>query len=200
MINDTLKDTLARKAGLVAGDRILAANGKPVRTTLDYTAVDMFTPADRPLSLEVESKAGDHRTVILEPTMAERFQLGVTVEPEVSNGGAVIASVEPSSNNGQPVLKVGDILLSAAGIDYLDTEAFRNAVQASGGQPLDVKILRNGQAMTLNMVATHLQIALPRGIWFTTRTAFLPAVGQSFQWSWSIVKVTVQQHRRDLHR
>jgi len=44
----------------------------------------------------------------------------------------------------------------------------------------------------LDMVATQLEIKLPRGVWFASQTAFLPAVGQSFQWSWSIVKVTVK--------
>lgn len=192
VIQDTLRDTLAQKAGLVAGDHVLAANGKPIRTALDYTAVDMFTPADQPVRLDVESAGGKRHTVVLEPTKAERFQLGVTVEPEISNGGAVVASVEPTSNKGQPVLQVGDILLKVNGIDYLDTEAFRDAVQASAGQPLDVGILRKGQPMTLNMVATQFEISLPRGIWFSNETAFLPAVGQSVQMSWSIVKVTVK--------
>ena len=192
VIQDTIKDTLAQKAGLVAGDRVLAANGNAIRTTLDYTAVDLFTASDRPIRLDVESTTGERRTVILEPTTAKRFQLGVTVEPEISNGGAVVATVEAKSNNGNPVLQVGDILLAANGIDYLDTEAFRDEVQSSAGQPLQVKILRNGQAMTLDMVATQLEIKLPRGVWFASQTAFLPAVGQSFQWSWSIVKVTVK--------
>jgi len=42
------------------------------------------------------------------------------------------------------------------------------------------------------MVAIQSQVSLPRGIWFATSRAFIPAIGQSVQWSWSIVKVTVK--------
>jgi len=57
---------------------------------------------------------------------------------------------------------------------------------------LSVDILRDGQHQTVSMVAIQTQVSLPRGIWFATSREFVPAIGQSFQWSWSIVKVTVK--------
>ncbi|MDD2534545.1 MAG: RIP metalloprotease RseP [Eubacteriales bacterium] len=192
VIQETMRDTLADQAGLVAGDRILEANGKPVRTTLDYTAVEMFTKVDQPITLTIHAQDGSTRTVVLEPKTAERFRLGVTVEPELRDGGAIVAAVDPNSNNGQPLLRIGDVLLAANGIDYLATEGFRETVQQSAGQPITVDILREGQPQTVTMVATRFEEVLPRGVWFATDTAFLPAVNQSVQWSWSIVKVTLK--------
>ena len=192
VIHETVKDTLAYQAGLQPGDRIISANGKPVRTTLDYTSVEMFTAADQPISLEVSGADGQRRPAVLAPKIEARYRLGVTVEPELHDQGAVVASVDETSNNGQPQLQIGDVLLAANGVGYLDTEGFRDAVQRSAGQPITVTILRNDQQQTLSMVATRYDEVLPRGVWFTTNTAFMPAVGQSVQWSWSIVKVTLK--------
>lgn len=192
VIQETAKDTLAYQAGLLPGDRVLSANGKPVRTTLDYTAVEMFTAQDQPISLEVSSPEGQRRVAVLAPKIEARYRLGVTVEPELRDQGAVVAVVDETSNKGQPVLKAGDILLAADGVDYLDTERFRAAVQLSAGQPIAVTILRDGQKQVLTMAATRYDEVLPRGVFFATDTAFLPAVGQSVQWSWSIAKVTLK--------
>ena len=192
VIQETAKDTLAFQAGLLPGDRVLSANGKPVRTTLDYTAVEMFTAQDQPISLEVSSPEGQRRVAVLAPKIEARYRLGVTVEPELRDQGAVVAVVDETSNKGQPVLKAGDILLAADGVDYLDTERFRAAVQLSAGQPIAVTILRDGQKQVLTMAATRYDEVLPRGVFFATDTAFLPAVGQSVQWSWSIAKVTLK--------
>ncbi len=192
VIAEITQDTLAAQAGLVQGDRVIAANGKPVRTTLDYTAVEMFTAADQPVTLTVRSQDEVLRTVTLTPKTEIRYRLGVTVEPQLQANGAVISAVDPASNNGQPVLLVGDVLLAAESVDYLNTEGFRDAVSQSGGNPIEVRVLRDGETMTLKMQATRYEEVLPRGVWFATDTAFLPAVEQSFQWSWSIVKVTLK--------
>lgn len=186
------QDTLAARAGLIPGDRVISANDKPVRTTLDYTAVEMFTPAEQPITLKIRSDEGAVRTAVLSPVLETRYRLGVTVEPELSAQGAVVAAVDQDSNNGQPVLQAGDILIAVNDIAYLDTEGFREAVQQSSGNPLILTILRKGQELAVPMVATRYDESLPRGIWFATDTAFLPAVEQSVQWSWSIVKVTLK--------
>ncbi len=192
VIQETYQDTLAQSAGLVAGDRIVSANGQAVRTTLDYSAVDLFTPEDQAIELVVEREGQGRRMVLLQPITTERYRLGVTIEPELSGEGAIIAQVDPESNQGQPVLAAGDVLLAVNGVPYSDTEGFRDEIQASAGRMLSVDILRDGQPQTVSMVAIQTQVSLPRGIWFATSREFVPAIGQSFQWSWSIVKVTVK--------
>jgi len=199
VIQETYQDTLAQSAGLVAGDRIVSANGQAVRTTLDYSAVDLFTPEDQAIELVVEREGQGRRTVLLQPITTERYRLGVTIEPELSGEGAIIAQVDPESNQGQPVLAAGDVLLAVNGVPYSDTEGFRDEIQASAGRMLSVDILRDGQHQTVSMVAIQTQVSLPRGIWFATR----PRVCPSHRPVLPVVLVdrqsNGQKHRRHFH-
>src|SRR5438552_10074368 len=54
----------AARAGLAAGDRVLTADGRPIRSRLDWLAVEMNLRVIDPLRLEVD-RSGSHRTVIL---------------------------------------------------------------------------------------------------------------------------------------
>lgn len=192
VLSQVEKGTLAANAGLLAGDRILAADGKPVRTTLDYSGLEMFVPYATPIELKVRGADGQLRTTVLQPQYLERYRLGITINPDDGQPGAVIASVDPESNLGKPVLLKDDILLAAAGVVYEDTQAFAAAIEKSAGQPIELSIVRAGEKMALSMTATRYKDPVPRGIYFQGSTEFLPAIGQSFQWTWSIVKVTLR--------
>ena len=54
----------AARAGLAAGDRVLSANFHPIRSRLDWLAVEMNLRSGEPLRLEVDRSAG-HQTVVL---------------------------------------------------------------------------------------------------------------------------------------
>jgi hypothetical protein len=54
----------AARAGLAAGDRVLTADGRPIRSRLDWLAVEMNLRVIDPLRLDVD-RSGSHRTVIL---------------------------------------------------------------------------------------------------------------------------------------
>lgn len=192
VISQVQADTLAASAGLEPGDRLVRANNRPVRTTLDYSGVDMFTAYDQEIELEVIGADGKARSVVLQPRWQDNYRLGVTIRVEPGQPGAVIEAVEPDSNRGQPVLQPGDVLLAAAGIPFEDSEGFRAAVAAAADNPLELTIIRNGAEQTVSMISSRYRDPVPRGIMFEAETAFLPAIGQSFQWSWSIVKVTVR--------
>src|SRR6187200_2548393 len=47
-------DSVAARAGLAAGDRLVAANSHPLRTRLDWTSVEMNLRIGQPLRLDVE--------------------------------------------------------------------------------------------------------------------------------------------------
>lgn len=181
----------AAAAGLQIGDRILKAGGEPIRTTLDYSSVDLFAPATDPVELVVRQPDGTTRSVSLVPVTRAVYRLGITIRSDVKIG-IVIDSVESGSNGGSPVLKAGDILLSANGVTTEDLSKFSAAVNASAGAPVALEIQRDGQNMTVTSKTTLYNEAVPRGIYFQSSSEILPAVSQSFQWSWSIVKVTVR--------
>ena len=181
--------SLASEAGIEAGDRILEINGTRVRTTLDYSAETMFIQKDEAMVLVVRSADQTTRTVTLNPAYRDAYRLGITVTTG-SDGRIAIESVDPDSNNGNPVLQAGDIILSANGASSTDMQAFSKAVANSKGEPMQVSILRDGSEQTVTMQATRYSDPVDTGIYFASSQAAGPAIGQSFQWSWSIVKVT----------
>ena len=190
---DTVQpNTQAASAGLQPGDRILSAQGSPVRTTLDYSGVELFLGGTKPIDLTVQSKDGQVRSVTIQPVYQDNYRMGVTVQSGLVDGGGVVDSVDPKSNGGNPVLQKGDIILSAGNALYSDSTAFREAIRATAGKPFALTVLRNGQRTDLTMSATLYHDLLSRGVYFTASQEFLPAVDQAFQWSWSIIKVTLK--------
>ncbi len=192
VIAGTVENTLAYESGLEAGDRIIKANGDRIRTTLDYTGVEMFLDAEDKVTLEVQSADGSEKVIELIPRAVDQYRLGITVSSELENGGAVVNTVDADSNNGAPVLQAGDVLIAANGASYSDAAAFKQAVQDSAGQPFTITVIRDGTEMDLTMTATRYNDNLPAGVYFSASNSFGQAVVQSFQWSWSIVKVTVR--------
>jgi regulator of sigma E protease len=192
VIAEVIPNTQAASAGLVAGDRIISAAGGPVRTTLDYSGIEMFLGEAKPVDLVVQAPDGKTRNLTISPVYQGYYRLGVTVKSGLVEGGGVIDTVDPKANNGQPVLQQGDIILAANGVSYAETAAFRDTVRATVGKPFTITVLRQGAKIDLTMSAMLYNDLLNRGIYFTSSRAFLPAIGQSFQWSWSIVKVTLK--------
>ena len=191
VIGSIQSDSQAAAAGLQAGDRIIQAGGEPIRTTLDYNSMELFAPATDPVEIVVRQADGTTRTAVLVPSTRPVYRLGITIRND-ADLGIVVDSVEPGSNGGSPVLKSGDVLLSANGVSVADMAKFSAAVNASAGAPVDLEIRRDGQTMTVSTATALYQDPLPRGIYFQTSTEILPAINQAFQWSWSIVKVTVR--------
>ena len=192
VISQVADKTLAAAAGLQPGDRLVRAAGKPVRTTLDYQSLDAFIAYDTPIELQVRGTDGKLRTVTLQPATIKRYRLGITIQADATQKGAIVKTVDATSNQGQPVLQPGDVLLSVNGVAYEDTAAFSAAIEKSAGQPLTLSVLRGGQTASLSMVATQYEEAVARGVYFQVSRDFVPAIGQAFQWSWSIFKVTLR--------
>ncbi|NLM77183.1 MAG: RIP metalloprotease RseP [Ruminococcaceae bacterium] len=191
VIGAVYDETQAARAGVVAGDRVLGLNGRPVRTTLDYSGQEMFLPADEPLTLDVRGADGTRREIVLQPAWRDAYRLGITIRQN-AEGSILIESVDKEANQGNPVLLAGDTLLAADGVPVDDMAAFSRAVEAAAGRPVEISIIRDGQPMTVVTVPTLYHDLLDRGIIFSASRAPGPAIGQSFQWSWSIVKVTVR--------
>lgn len=183
--------TQAAAAGITVGDRIISMNGKPVRTTLDYSGLVMFLAEDDAVELVLRSEDGATRSATLEPAWRDAWRLGIRIRSDETLG-IVIETVEPDSNEGKPVLKPGDVLLAANGVSVDDMAAFARSVEDSAGSPVTITIIRDGTEQTVTMTPTLYHDVVDRGVVFTATRAVGPAIGQSFQWSWSIIKVTVR--------
>ena len=183
--------TMAFEAGLNAGDRIVAVENEKIRTTLDFSGREMFLAQDEAMVLRVMDKNGAVRETVLQPVFVDRYRLGISISQPSSGPGVLISSVDAKSNNENPVLRAGDVLLAVNGILYEDP-AFSRTVEESAGSPISVSVARDGETIDLFMVATQYRDAIPRGIYFEASQAIIPAIGQSFLWSWSIIKVTLR--------
>src|SRR5262245_29230383 len=62
-------DSLAARAGLVAGDRVVAVNSRRMRSRLDWMSVEMNLQPHQPLRLEIE-RGGSPLALTLAPTRA----------------------------------------------------------------------------------------------------------------------------------
>ncbi len=189
VIGEVLPGSQAQLAGVQPQERIVRLNDVRIRTTLDYSAELMMLAEDQPLQLLLEGPGRSRRTVTLQPAWKEAYRLGITVQGQ-ADGHIMVDSVDPESNDGQPVLEAGDILLTADGVSTQDMAAFSQAVEASAGQPLQLTLIRGGAELQVTMRASRYRDPIDRGLVFVSSRQAGPALWQSVQWSWSIVKVT----------
>jgi regulator of sigma E protease len=189
VLGDVSPGTLAAHASLVKGDQIIGIEGHVVNTVIDYAGIVNFINPAKPLHLEIKKASGEVVPVILEPETRERYRLGITIKAGQAD---VIDSVDAASNGGNPVLLAGDKLLAVNGIPFEKYDEFVNAVETSAGKTITITVSRNGETKDLEMVATKYNDPVALGISFQGRNEFFPAIGQAFQWPWSIIKLTLR--------
>ncbi len=161
-------ETLAGQAGFMAGDEILAIEGKPTPTwdmaltTLLEQAVDHES-----MAVEVKKTEGSHQVLILNipPDIAQNpeklhKQLGFTpYEPEFP---ARIGKIEPHGVAEKAGLEVGDLLISVNDIPIRHWQHWVELIRSHPEQPLALTLERtNGVRTTLSL--TPLAVDTPAG-------------------------------------
>ncbi|MBP7401089.1 MAG: RIP metalloprotease RseP [Clostridia bacterium] len=181
----------AEAAGMNPGDRIVAVDGSRVVTQLDFATTVMFLPEDRAVTLTIEPDGGGaRREVRLVPEKTRSYRLGVTVD--LSSTQPVIAAVDPGSNGGSPALQVGDVLVSVNGIPYEDADGFSAEVSGSGGQPVTVRVVRDGVEEEITTRPILMEYYNAQGIQFLGEKGIARSALEAFRYSWSIVRFTVK--------
>jgi regulator of sigma E protease len=154
--------TMAAKAGIRPGDRILSVGGRDVTTWGDSMDA-MISPllGRTPLSIEVLGKDGHARTLLLplDRLPADKSidqymdQLGLTAVAPPAVADTVMPG-EPASLGG---MRRGDLVISVNGQHVDDYAAFQKLVPAEAAKSPHLKlgIERNGAAMTLAVDARH---------------------------------------------
>jgi len=148
------KGCAAEKAGLRRGDRIVAVNGTPVRFAGHCS--ELIRPLlDRPFTLTVERptatvEIGARRTgpqierieIAVDPAAIREPHYGLTPLPWISrvvNGSAAEAAG----------LKSGDTIVEIAGRRHPRSQDISQAIQASGGKPIPIRVWRDGETVDL---------------------------------------------------
>ena len=133
--------------GIRAGDRIVAVNGKSVRS---WDEVQMTTAMARTNVLPVTiERAGVRTTYLLKAQVNPALDLKLlNLEPSER---PVIEGVRNGSAAAQAGLKEGDLVLSFAGARIAGEQQLVNLVQKRAGQPTRIEVKRQGQHLALTV-------------------------------------------------
>jgi membrane-associated protease RseP (regulator of RpoE activity) len=160
----------AAAAGLLENDILLTLDDKPLGKPEDLE-LRLKEAGDKALGLAI-LRTGKPLKIAIKPVYRVTFTgvadhptkyfIGVPVKPIDStlrahlpelpaNQGLVAESIIDDSPAAKAGLKPDDILLAVGDKPITDTETLIAQVQASGGKPTQVKILRGGKPMTLEV-------------------------------------------------
>jgi len=147
VVAGVVKDSPAQKAGIQAGDHIVAFAGVK-DPTWDRLALELALSApgrSEPVTIERDGRLVT-TSVSSEP---QPFAvLGYPAEPVVVGS---IAKGLPAERAG---LNEGDVIVSANGQHLAAPSQFSEVVQQSGGNPMTLEILRDGQPQTVELRPT----------------------------------------------
>jgi regulator of sigma E protease len=148
-------NSIAGRAGLKAGDEIIAIDSRPVNSQRDIV-LDLLDAisARAPITLTVRAADGSERTATLDvPDVAERRRL---TEPAALINGlglrfyeppvpAVLGMVDPNGPAGRAGLQAGDQILAVNGEPVHDFLELQSRVQAHPGDAILIRY-RRGQS------------------------------------------------------
>ena len=139
------ENSVAAKAGLRAGDRVVTVDGKPV-ATWDQFAMAIVPKAKREVALGFV-RDGQAGQVTVVPEGQGKYELGdVGVQPVVR---PEILDFSPGSAAAAAGLKNGDIVLGVAGEQKVTRDRLVEIIKASEGKPLPLQVLRGDTVQTL---------------------------------------------------
>jgi regulator of sigma E protease len=142
----TFSDTsVAARAGLKPGDRIIAVDGKPV-DTWDQFAMAIVPKAKRDVALEF-IRNGHTGQVTVVPEGQGKYELGdIGIQPLVH---PEILECSPGSAAVEAGLRKGDVVLAAANEPDVSRERLVALIKASEGKPLPLVIKRGDTVLTV---------------------------------------------------
>ena len=147
VIGSVAEDSVAQKAGIRPGDRVVSIDGKPVGTWEQFSLA-IVPRAHRQLTIVVER---DGRPVDMQVTPAAvgKFEMGeIGVLPVMHPHITAVNHGSPAEAAG---LKGGDIVMAAGGERGLSRDRLIEKIKASENTPLAVEVMRNGQPMSFSV-------------------------------------------------
>ena len=187
-------DSAGAKAGLKAGDRVVAVNGEVV-DNWDQFSTAILPKANVPVAIAYirDGRSGD---VTVTPAALGKYQLGdIGIQPTVHPQIVAVSSGQPAAEAG---LREGDVILAADGQADISYENFLAAIKAHGQQPLRLTIKRNGSAQDVVVTPRPVGDKVMIGAQFTfletvsvkpgPMEAVKLSVAKNWEWASQIVK------------
>ena len=182
------------------GDKIVEINGHKVFTYLDFFyEMNDANPMDEMELVLKSDETGKTYELTLTPEIYSRPMLGIVHLDGTDNkyNGWEIIEVNELQNNGNPVLEVGDYLISIDGYQ-VDTEEFDDYFYSlEAGDTVTLKYNRDGEEYEAESQMTMITGANDRGVRVVrydvnTPSEFLKAVGYSCLMPLTVVNVSIK--------
>jgi len=160
------KASPAAKAGLVAGDRIRAVDGKPIERW-DQVELALRTSAGKPLLLTIE-RAGRTLDVSVTPEFHKDKDIfgqeidswDVGLHPFRSTQVLGLQTGMPAQQVG---LRTGDHIVAVNGVRVADWDALADIIRVKPGQPVRLSIERDGQTFDVEVTPRATRQQGPNG-------------------------------------
>ncbi len=137
--------SVAKRAGLKAGDRVVAVDDKPVETW-DQFAMAIVTKAKRDVTIGFV-RDGRPGEVMVVPEAQGKYELGdVGIQPLIH---PQIIALSPGSSAAEAGLQKGDIVVGAGGQANVSRERLVELIKATEGRPLALQIERGDAVQTV---------------------------------------------------
>jgi regulator of sigma E protease len=141
-------DSVAAKAGIQPGDRVVAVNDVPT-PTWEAFSMQIIPRAGREVRLAID-RGGKRIEQSLVPTAMGKYELGyVGLEPALRPQVKEVIPGEAAQESG---LRAGDIVLGVNGEKRISQPRVIELIRANEGKPLAFEILREGQPQTLTII------------------------------------------------
>jgi regulator of sigma E protease len=186
--------SVAAKAGLKVGDRVITVDGKPV-DTWDQFATAIVPKAKRDVALGFV-RDGRPGQVTVVPEGQGKYELGdIGVQPRVH---PQVSELNPSQPAAEAGLQKGDVVLAAGNEANVSRERLVALIKASDGKPLPLQIKRREIVQTVTVLPRKVGGTVMIGAQlsgFETRTVDpgpLEAVTLSVQKNWEWTRQIVE--------
>ncbi len=174
------------------GDTILKMNGQKVFCQMDLSYY--LSQVNNVDSIELQMKSartGEKYEVTLVPNITDQYMLGITHYADLDeNNGWKVTYVDPAQNGGNPMIKEGDSILSVGGVDVSDPE-ISDVVRNSGGQPLAIRLIRDGKEETVEMKAIMVKSSNLRGIYLKDGKGFMECLHEAIVFPISFIRISI---------
>ena len=174
------------------GDTILKMNGQRIFSQMDLSYyLGQVSNVDEITLTMRSAKTGDKYEVVLTPEITEQYMLGITHYADLDeNDGWKVMEVSESQNQGNPVIKPGDSVLSVNDVPVTDPN-ISDLVRNSKGETLKIRLIRGGEEMTVEMVATMIKSANLRGIYLQDGKGIGACIKEAIVFPISFIRISI---------